>query len=515
MKTTADPQGLRIVSSATGPPSPESTKGRLTVVLVAIVLFQLVFFFPGDRPPGQAHAGLLDASSLGSAALSLAGEWEVVEDSQVPNRGGYVELPSSWAQPYGYAAYRLRIQGLDPMGTYALATSYIDTSYRLWANGVLVLSGGVPGRTEATTRSAYHAGLALLPEGASELEVRLEVANFVHMRGGPYRAILLGDAEYLQRYVSWSFVSELVIIGILVFIAGVAFLSATLRRSPSSFWYGALCLAGALGIFSLAPDLLAFRVFPSLDWELYVRVTFAVVSLVPLFLFLVSQSLFGGLSPRTTALVSAIPVVLSVLSTILPVKVFTSAFVLYVLDSLLLMALAVTIFGRAIVRAYPYARLMSLGFSTFFSTILGALLFSTDRIERGGLSALSFLYPLVGSELSDSLVLDIVSYVLAFVGLNAFSVLFLLDAPRIEAPSPRTPDEVGGPSRDLARFEALGLSPREIDVIELTLKGMRNKEIADALFVSENTVKTHLASIFSKTGVKARSELFARFAPRP
>lgn len=513
MKTNADPKGLRIVTSPV-PPADDSKARRLITVGLVVILFQFVFFFPGQRPPGEAHGGLVDASSLGATAISLAGEWEVLEDSQtLVEKGDFVRLPTSWAHPYGYAAYRLKIQGLDPQRNYALATSYIDTSYRLWANGSLVLSGGVPGRTEAETRSAYYAGLAGLPEGRSEVELVLEVANFVHMRGGPYRAILLGDAEYLQRYDSWSFVSELVIIGILVFIAGIAFISTLLRRSPGSLWYGFLCLTGAAGIFFLAPDLPAFRVFPSLSWEVYARLTFFSSSLVPLFLFLVSQSIFGGLSPRRTGFFSLPAVLLAVLALLLPLKVVASAYYAYVIDSLLLMALAATIFGRAVVRSYPYARLMSLGFATFFSTILGALLFGNDRIDRGGLSALSFLYPFFGEGLSESLVLDIVSYVLAFLGLNAFSVLFLLDAPKIEGPPPTLGDATS-PKRGREDFEAWGLSPREIEVIVLTLEGKRNKEIADALFVSENTVKTHLARIFSKTGVKARSELFARFAPR-
>lgn len=339
------------------------------------------------------------------------------------------------------------------------------------------------------------------------------------MRGGPYRGILLGDADYLQRYDTWSFVSELVIIGIMVFIAGIAFFSAALRRSPSSLWYGLLCFTGAAGIFFLAPDLPAFRIFSDLSWEVYVRLTFSCTSLVPLFLFLVSQSIFGGLSPRRTALFSLPGGLLFLLPLLLPPKVFSTAYLAYVLNSLLIMALAASIFARAVVRSYPYARLMSVGFATFFGTILGALLFGNDRIERGGLSALAFLYPLFGTELSDTFVLDVVSYALAFIGLNAFSLLFILDVPKLVEPSRVAVDAQGlnraqSPVRGKGQFEALGLSPREIEVLSLTLEGKRNKEIAESLFVSENTIKTHLARIFSKTGVKARSELFARFASR-
>ncbi|MNT80735.1 CsgBAC operon transcriptional regulatory protein [compost metagenome] len=52
--------------------------------------------------------------------------------------------------------------------------------------------------------------------------------------------------------------------------------------------------------------------------------------------------------------------------------------------------------------------------------------------------------------------------------------------------------------------EELGLSSRELEVLELMALGYSNKEIASQLFVSPNTVKTHLSSIFEKLNVGKR-----------
>ena len=51
------------------------------------------------------------------------------------------------------------------------------------------------------------------------------------------------------------------------------------------------------------------------------------------------------------------------------------------------------------------------------------------------------------------------------------------------------------------------LSDREKEVVSLVCEGLRNKEIADRLFISEETVKSHLHSIFEKTDVSDRMHL--------
>jgi two-component system, NarL family, response regulator LiaR len=52
----------------------------------------------------------------------------------------------------------------------------------------------------------------------------------------------------------------------------------------------------------------------------------------------------------------------------------------------------------------------------------------------------------------------------------------------------------------------LGLSKRELEVLQLMSEGMSNLEIAEQLFVSVNTVKTHTSRIFEKLEVKRRTQ---------
>ncbi len=56
------------------------------------------------------------------------------------------------------------------------------------------------------------------------------------------------------------------------------------------------------------------------------------------------------------------------------------------------------------------------------------------------------------------------------------------------------------------------LSPRETDLVKLVRQGLRNRDIAEKLGITEGTVKVYLHSVFEKTGVANRTELAIRAA---
>lgn len=59
---------------------------------------------------------------------------------------------------------------------------------------------------------------------------------------------------------------------------------------------------------------------------------------------------------------------------------------------------------------------------------------------------------------------------------------------------------------DDEKLALLQMSKREFEVLAKIAEGKSNSEIADLLFVSENTIKTHVSNIFSKLNVKRRTE---------
>jgi two-component system NarL family response regulator len=61
-------------------------------------------------------------------------------------------------------------------------------------------------------------------------------------------------------------------------------------------------------------------------------------------------------------------------------------------------------------------------------------------------------------------------------------------------------------SRLADRIIRPSLTPRELDVLRLVSRGRSNKEIATAMFISDETVKSHMKALFQKLGVHDRAE---------
>jgi DNA-binding CsgD family transcriptional regulator len=56
------------------------------------------------------------------------------------------------------------------------------------------------------------------------------------------------------------------------------------------------------------------------------------------------------------------------------------------------------------------------------------------------------------------------------------------------------------------RLKDLGITRRELEILALIAQGLSNREIADKLFVSENTVKTHSSRLFDKLSARRRTQ---------
>lgn len=94
-----------------------------------------------------------------------------------------------------------------------------------------------------------------------------------------------------------------------------------------------------------------------------------------------------------------------------------------------------------------------------------------------------------------------------YVALAAGGFLVLGIVIGIRAFAPRAPLPFDGNPRAI---ESLGITPRELTVLLEIAAGRSNKEIARALDVSPNTVKTHVARLYEKLGATRRTDAVGR-----
>lgn len=76
----------------------------------------------------------------------------------------------------------------------------------------------------------------------------------------------------------------------------------------------------------------------------------------------------------------------------------------------------------------------------------------------------------------------------------------------VEVPVPVMVDRSSPFAPSQASLDRLGITPRELEILQLMAMGMSTREIADKLFVSENTVKTHSGRLFEKLDAKRRTQ---------
>jgi DNA-binding CsgD family transcriptional regulator len=492
--------------------SPLVSRGELAALIAVVLLFLAFYFIPGSsRGEDVVEKGGLDAATLGRDIAPLLGEWAVLEDSGTEGEGRrFARLPYAWERPYGYVAYRLAIKGLDPNAAYALQVPYMDTSYRLRADGKVIFSEGIPGKSAGTTRSSYRSGVAKLPPGSEEVELVLEVANYTHRQGGPCNAIYFGEARDIERYDLLLLIENAVVMAIGLALGAIYLLDAMIRRRVRFLYIALIFLLGGLNVFIASPPMFAYLLFPSLDFGLFKRLYYLFAFLVSPCAVLAAHSLFGGLSNRSLAsILGAYAIVISPIL-LTPYYVFTKIYFVYQIAHFLMFLAAFAICFRGVSRGYPFAKLITAAFLLVFGITLSDMLFMNSKINSGQFLALSFLSAFFDLPFLDRRILDALSYVCLFVLMSAFSLAAFIESAK--RPSPEESFAEGGDEdRIRGLCAAKGLSQRETEIALSALRGKTNAQIGEELFISLSTVKTHMSRVFAKTGTKTRGELFSLF----
>jgi len=90
-------------------------------------------------------------------------------------------------------------------------------------------------------------------------------------------------------------------------------------------------------------------------------------------------------------------------------------------------------------------------------------------------------------------------YIMAFVAVISIGIGLFIN--KKSQKSPQVSNKI-----DLKKIEELGLSKREYEVLKEVALGLSNQEIAQKLFISESTIKTHVSNLLVKLDAKRRTQ---------
>lgn len=228
----------------------------------------------------------LRSHDLTSESVRLEGTWQLywnqlLMPADLPANGGVaVDFPKKWADTQingaplpsiGYATYEARV--LLPKGSQGLGINMPDvyTSYRLFVNGKLLQANGKPATTKEKAEP-YWLGRSLeLPDREDTLHIVLQIANFHHSKGGPYKNISIGNYANMVDERKRDSALDLVMSGALL-MGGLFFFGLYLfgKYDRAMLFFALYCIT-----YSYRPVgsrlYVLHDMFPAMPWHLAIR----------------------------------------------------------------------------------------------------------------------------------------------------------------------------------------------------------------------------------------------------
>jgi signal transduction histidine kinase/ActR/RegA family two-component response regulator len=264
------------LSTATG-----SGTGAFFLFLVAV--FYAIDIAAQQSAPRAEH-GVLDlrGTAVSTQNVALKGEWrlywnKLLSPGDTAGPSEYVDFPKLWTktewknQPLpsqGYATYTLDVLLPADHVPLALDIPHVYTAYRLYANGQLLADNGRPGTSRSTTEPHWSQRVEHLPVGEDTLRLVLQMANFQHAKGGPFKDIVLGprDALLHAQHAETSF--DIFLAGCL-FMGGLFFIGLFVfgRHDQTLLYFSLFALLYSYRIVG-TKNYALHLLFPELPWSL-------------------------------------------------------------------------------------------------------------------------------------------------------------------------------------------------------------------------------------------------------
>jgi signal transduction histidine kinase len=240
----------------------------------------------------------LTATNLTGSYVALEGSWyyyhqQLITPSDTIKPDGFIAYPKKWNElqwqgkslpALGYASYAVHIVLPKKRGRLALFVPDVYTSFKLFANDELILANGVSGTTKSTTTPHWMNVTVPLNIQTDTVTLLIQIANFSHAKGGPYKNILLGDKQYLSLLYNRNQAADFLLAGCL-FMGGLFFFSLFIfgKRDKATLYFSLFSMMYSYRAIG-SSDYALHSFFPTIDWIITTRLEYITLFLSIIFL---------------------------------------------------------------------------------------------------------------------------------------------------------------------------------------------------------------------------------------
>ncbi len=339
---------------------------KIPLLYIAVIsmffLYPVASFAADTLQAPVAVKGVIDLrnTDIDKKNFALDGEWQfywrqLLAPGQTDTAAyTYTQFPQSWNKAglpsKSYATYQLKVLLPHVHEKLAMFVPDVYTSYSLFINGKLFVNNGTP----ATTREAYSphwiSYTRELPVDADTLNLVLQVANFLHSKGGPYKEIVIGDSNRLFTEESRNLAIDF-LLGGCIFMSGLFFFGLFMfgKHDKATLFFALFSMFYSYRIVGVRMYAL-HSVLPGLDWGVAVHLEYLTLFTSVAMFGLYMRYLYpADASKRIVQVMVIICALFDVITIILPPSVFTT----------LITPFLILVFGYILYVLYVYWRAYS------------------------------------------------------------------------------------------------------------------------------------------------------------
>ena len=285
-------------------------KGLLRLVFIAGVLTGFLSSLSGFGQEPVAQRGVIDLrkANLFDNHVMISGEWAFYNsrllspDSLFTATPDYIPFPALWkdvrihGQPIpsqGYGTYHLTVLLPAKRPRLGMELHHVYSAYKLFVNGVVQAQNGQPGTVQENATPFWVSRTIALPPGEPDtLVLVMQMANFWHTRGGPFKDILLGDKDELFLKKNQDLGYDFMLAGCML-MGGLFFLGlyAFGRKDKAILYFALFCILYSYRMVGTNHYPL-HAIINHLNWFVTIRIEYLTLCLSVAFFSLYTRSLY-------------------------------------------------------------------------------------------------------------------------------------------------------------------------------------------------------------------------------